>query len=152
MSKRTKTYLLLGVVLVIWGLIGFKVVNTLSPNEEPSIVQKQAVDIPTATIKKDTFTLYANYRDPFLGTLQNPNKKVKRKVSKKTDQPKKNIAYAGLVSQASSGKSMFFVTIDGQQHMMSPNQEVDGVRLLSGNVSKIRVRYNGQHETITLSE
>ena len=152
MSKQTKTYLLLGVVLVIWGVIGFKVVNTLSPNEEPQIVQKQAMDIPKATIKKDTFTLYANYRDPFLGTTQSPKKKIKKTVSKKVDTPKKNIVYSGMVSQSGSGSSLFFVTVDGQQHIMSANQEIEGVRLLSGNASRIRIRYNGMHETITLSE
>ena len=152
MSKQAKTYGLLALVLMIWGVIGFKVVNTLSPDPELPSVQEQVFDAPKTRIKKDTFRLYANYRDPFLGTLPKSQKKAVKKVVKKIEKPKKNIVYDGMVSQSGSGSALFFVTIDGQQHIMSLKQEVEGVRLLKGSAQRVRVRYDGNSQTITLTE
>ncbi len=139
-------------VLIIWGVIGFKVVNTLSPDPEPPALPEQVLDVPKATIKKDTFTLYANYRDPFLGTLPKSKSKPVKKLAKKEEKPQKNIAYAGMVSQSGSSSALFFVTIEGKQHIMSPKQEIDGVRLLQGNAQRIKVRYDGNTQTITQTE
>ena len=71
---------------------------------------------------------------------------------KKTPVAKRAIVYSGSVSQSDSGKTLYFVTIDGQQHIMSPKEEVDNVKLLHGNAGHIKVRYNGITETITLTE
>ncbi|MEM9144225.1 MAG: hypothetical protein AAGA86_14645 [Bacteroidota bacterium] len=153
MSKQTKTYLLLTVVLVIWGLIGFKVAKAISPDEKVPPVQPMTAMVPKATIKKDTFTLWANYRDPFLGTLpkaKRPKKSVARAKPKK-GMPQRNIAYAGSVAEQGTTNRMFFVTIDGQQHIMSKNEVVKEVRLISGTAESIKVRYNGSTKTILLN-
>lgn len=139
-------------VLAIWGVIGFKVVNTLSPDAEPPALREQVFDAPKTTIKKDTFTLYANYRDPFLGTLPKSKKKPTNRVVKKAKKPEKNIVFDGLVSQSGSGSTLFFVTIDGQQHIMSLKQEIEGVRLLKGSAKHISVRYDGNTKSIVLTE
>ncbi len=152
MSKNVRTYVLLGLVLIIWGLIGYKVVKALSPEEEPMPELKPVVFSPQPTTKKDTFSLMADYRDPFLGTLPKTERKpIKKQVAKQPVQ-KRNIVYSGSVSQPNSGNSMFFVSIDGQQHIMSPKEEEDGVKLLSGNGENIKVRYNGITETISRAQ
>ena len=94
----------------------------------------------------------ANYRDPFLGTLPSPPKKVTKQLPKKTPVAKKNIVYSGSVAQSGSGNTMYFVTIDGKQYIMSPNEEMDQVKLLKGTTEHIKVRYNGLVETIALTE
>jgi len=45
---------------------------------------------------------------------------------------------------------MFFVSIDGQQHIMSEKEEIKGVTLLNGSEESITVRYDGRSETILL--
>ncbi|MHA7832357.1 MAG: hypothetical protein ACX93O_14780 [Flagellimonas sp.] len=152
MSKNIKTYLLLGVVLLVWGIIGFKVIKAISKEPELPAVRQPISILPKNIKKRDTFELVANYRDPFLGTLPAKKKKPKKKVIRKEKVEKKNIVYAGLVSRSESGKSMFFVSIDGQQHIMSKKQKIDDVSLVSGNEKSIRVRYNGIMETIARSQ
>jgi hypothetical protein len=150
LSKNLKTYLLLAIVLLIWGIIGFKVVSAISKEPEVPMVEARPTMLPRSIVKKDTFKLVADYRDPFLGTLPKSKKKpVKRTVQKKPV-AKRNIIYSGLVSQTGSGNTMFFVSIDGQQYIMSKSQEIDGVRLLKGNDKNITVRYDGRSETILL--
>lgn len=152
MSKNAKTYVLLGLVLIIWGIIGYKVVKTLSPDEEPLLVSEPVSFEAKPLVKKDTFTLLANYRDPFLGTLPKSERKPSKKQVAKQPVQKRNIVYSGLVSQSGSGNSLFFVTIDGQQHLMSKKEDKDGVQLLSGSEERIKVRYNGITETISRSQ
>lgn len=150
MSKNLKTYLLLGIVLLIWGIIGFKVVKAISKEPEMPVVQPSKRVWRKTVKKKDTFTLLANYRDPFLGTLPVTKKKVVRQAVHKKPRVKRNIVYAGLVSQSKSGESMFFVSIDGRQHMISENQEIQGVKLVKGNEKSITVHYDGHAETILM--
>ena len=142
----------MGLVLIIWGIIGFKVVNTLSPEPQPTVVSEQISLAPKPKVKKDTFSLMANYRDPFLGTLPSRPAKVAKQLPKKTPVVKRNIVYSGSVAQSGSGNTLYFVAIDGKQYIMSPNEEMDQVKLLKGTTGHIKVRYNGIVETIALTE
>ena len=137
--------------MVVWGIIGFKVIKALSKKPENPLVQPQVSIMPKTVKKRDVFSLKANYRDPFLGTLPAPKKKpAKKRVIKKEPVPKRIISYSGLVSQAASDKTMFFISINGKQHIMSKNEAINGVTLLKGNGQQITVRYNGVTETISL--
>jgi len=151
LKKNTKTYLLLGLVLLIWGIIGYKIVNAISKEPEVPILEPSQVVITKKARKKDTFGLMANYRDPFLGTLPTvKKKKVVQPVDKKRQIPKKEIVYSGLVSQSHSDDTMFFVSIEGKQYVMSKGEEINEVTLLKGSELSITVRYDGQSETILL--
>ena len=150
MSKNLRTYLLLALVLLIWGIIGFKVIHAISKDPEMPMVATQPTLIPKSTEKRDTFELAANYRDPFLGTLPLSKKRTVKRAVQKKPISKRNIVYSGLVSQTGSGNTMYFVSIDGQQHIMSKNEEINGVRLLKGNGQHITVHYDGRSETIVL--
>lgn len=152
MSKSVKTYALLALVLIIWGIIGFKVIGALSPEPQPEIVVKQTLKDFKFEKERDTFGLIADYRDPFLGTLPPRKKKTTKESVVKKEVPKKNIVYSGLVSQTGSGNTLYFVSIDGRQYTVSKNEEVDNVRLLRGNEESIKVRYNGITETIFRTE
>lgn len=140
----------MGLVLIVWGIIGFKVVKTLSPQPEAVASFSPTTSFTEPVGKRDTFALLSDYRDPFLGTLPPSQRTPPKKPVPQKAVPKKNIVYSGLVSQ--SDNVMFFVSIDGQQHIMSKNQKIDDVSLLSGNENSIRVRYNGITETIARSQ
>ena len=150
MNKNLKTYLLLGLVILIWGIIGFKVIQAISNEPEVPVVATQPTLIPKSREKRDTFELVANYRDPFLGILPISRKKPVERVVKKKPVSKRNIVYSGLVSQTESGNTMFFVSIEGKQHIMSRNEKINGVTLLKGTGQSITVRYGGRSETILI--
>lgn len=155
MTKNQKTYSLLVVVLAIWGILGFKVINGLGTPEQEVISQE--IDKPFIVqnfTEKEQIEIAANYRDPFLGTQpksEKPKNIVKKKV-KKPKPPKKNISFSGSVAQNNSGERLFFVSINGQQHIMEKRQKIDEVTLLHGNSSSIKVAYPGHTETIHLQK
>ncbi len=141
-------------MLTIWGILGVKIVGTLWPDDQKQPIV-QVTDSPDAVAlqKRDTFVISGNYRDPFLGTLPKSESPTTRKAAKPKPQlPKKNIAYLGSVAQNGAKNRMFFVMIDGQQHIISKNQEVNQVTLLWGNANSIRVKYPGHTQTIALQE
>jgi hypothetical protein len=153
MKSNKKTYILLTLVLIIWGLLAFRIVKTLNPTEENSDpIQITELDIPKVKIKRDTFSIDGNYRDPFLGTSPTPIKKRKVTKSKKIEAPKRNITYQGSVALNDSGDRMFFVSIDGQQHVFEKRKKIDGVTLISGDKKSIKVKYKGHQETLTLQQ
>jgi len=68
MNKKGKTYLLIAVVLGIWGTIGYQVYSKLSPDETPILATNSSISFsPKQEITKDTFSISATHRDPFLG-------------------------------------------------------------------------------------
>ena len=154
MKKNTKTYVLLGIVALIWGIIGYRIISAISSDPEPQTTAVNADFKPLPVQEKETFTILADYRDPFLGTLPKKTaKKVKRSTKPKAPPaPEIAIAYTGFVADKEAKDNIFFVTINGQQHLMSSGNEIDKVKLLSGNASSIKIRYNNKTKTIQLKE
>lgn len=154
MKKEKKTYLLLVIVLAIWGVLGFQIFKAVNPSEDvlPIYANTEKIDIIKPK-KRDTFSLLANYRDPFLGIMPKSNTPKKKKIQpKKEALPEKSIAYTGFITEGKSGNKVFFLTIEGQQQILSKNQEFNGVKLLSGNAEKVRVKSNGKIRNITLTQ
>jgi len=154
MKKNTNTYVLLAAVALIWGTIGYRIISGM--NDEPTPPQgATAVKFkPLPTKEKETFTILAEYRDPFLGTLpKKPAKKVTRSSKPKAaPMPVIQITYTGFVADKDTKQNIFFVSINGTQHLMSPAKEIDKVKLLSGNAKSIRVQYHNKIKTIPLKE
>ncbi|MEO9510717.1 MAG: hypothetical protein ABJN84_03240 [Flavobacteriaceae bacterium] len=149
MSKNVKTYILVGFVLTIWGFIGIKVFRTLSPEPQAPVFAENLNFKPKKVVQKDTFSIVADYRDPFLGTMATSNKKRAKKV-KRPIVKFPNINYTGLITNQNTKGNIFFVTIDGTQFLMQKSNENNGVSLVSGTSKSIRVRYKGIVKTIPL--
>ena len=95
MKTKKKTYLLLVLVVAVWGTIGYKVVSALNP-ELPEIKQQSFVENINFKIdtKVDTFSVKLVNRDPFLGTLL--KKEVKKLVVKYYNETAKEESKGGI--------------------------------------------------------
>lgn len=144
----------MGLVLTVWGILGLRIVRTVNP---PTGVSRTVDDIgefrPVAIKRPDSFDIVADYRDPFLGTL--PRSEVPKKktaVPKKEVLPEKDIRYTGFITENTTGKKIFFLTVDGQQQMLDENGVLNGVTLVSGDAERIKVRYHGKTKSISLTQ
>ncbi|WP_123772405.1 hypothetical protein [Zobellia sp. OII3] len=146
---------MLSLVLIVWGILGFKVVNTISPSveEKPTWTASEKF-FPKPATERDTFSILADYRDPFLGTIpkRKASKKPKIVKSKKKEIPERQISYSGFITESTSGNKIFFVSIDNQQYMMSISDTRNEVKLTAGNKEMVKVRYGGVTKTILLTE
>lgn len=154
MKKNTKTYLLLAVVALIWGTIGYRIISGMNNDPEPEQTMTDVRFKPLPSKEKENFTILADYRDPFLGTL--PKKQVKKVLRsnkpKAPTVPEVTIEYTGFVADKERNQNIFFVTINGRQHIMSVKDEIEKVQLLGGNATSIRIRHNNKTKTIPLNE
>ena len=157
MKKQNKTYLLVAVVIGIWGIIGFKFFGAVNPaTQEMAAVASNEIFVPQQIKEREIFTIAANYRDPFLGTVQAPKRKVKKSTStvvkKKVVVPTKSIQYSGFITDKNSSQKIFFVTVDGHQQMMSVNDTFQEVKLVRGTTNSIKVKYKGSTQNIALTK
>ncbi|UOB17896.1 hypothetical protein [Abyssalbus ytuae] len=154
MKNKRNTYLLLILVIVIWGIIAYKIISSLGNNSTPAgPEQKFEVSFNPKPVKGiDTFSIKANYRDPFLGTVEKPKSVI---VSKpKTTQPPEieiPVSYSGFIKDKKTREKIFFVHINGMQHLMKANKEINGVKLVSGNDKEITVLLNKKRKIIKIS-
>lgn len=155
MNKKRNTYILLAAVLAIWGFIGYRVLRTLNPKQEPSPVMDKSVSFqPEALKKQEAFAVSVHKRDPFLGTITKPKKKTAPKPTVRTEIPPEMevpVYYAGMVKDDKSREKIYFVQIDGMQQLMHINDEINGVKLVRGNEQEITILYNGKRKNIPIN-
>ena len=138
MKNKTFTYILLIVVAIVWYQVFFRVKGSLFGEDEVDI---PAVNQPPmgAPVIRDTFSLLANYRDPFGETKRNLAEEL-NKLQEQPQPPKQKapppsvywppIKYYGLVKKSESKTPLAIVSVDGIQLMVRKGEELfDGIML-----------------------
>lgn len=155
MKNKNKTYILLAIVLGIWGTIGYQIFSKLNPGEEPIVAQNNNVSFtPKKDIKKDTFSINTSHRDPFLGTLYNKSKTATASSSKKTvkDTLKwASIVYKGKISKQQSSNSIYILEINGTQQLLKVGKKYEGITLIKGSKKSIVVSFKGKRKSISVA-
>jgi hypothetical protein len=150
--------------LVIWGLIIYRIFNTVSNNDDNNIAlnntpQKKEAYNDDAIIK-DTTHLLLNYRDPFSlvklkDTAEIPVKKILFKNS--TILPGKPVfnwgflRYAGYIRNPTTKKLVAMVSINGKNEMLIEGQTKQQVKLLKNLRDSIKISYGGKVKFIPMS-
>lgn len=155
MKNKTKTYILIIVVLSIWGAIAFQFSSIFKPDNHNTFTQLPTVQFNPKPIKiRDTFFIPLINRDPFLGTLQF-NTKRKKRIKKKhaTERPlvsNYKIRYHGSIKKKKSNEKVFVVSVDNEQYLLKKGQQVKNITLLKGNASEIVIKLNNKLKKIAL--
>jgi hypothetical protein len=128
MKNKKAVYFVLALILGIWAVILYRVFNFASSSNDNVDVQSSFVPPVLNSNAADTFSIFANYRDPFLGKTETPgeNKKVKIvPIPKKVVEPLKwpAITYGGMIKSRKSNAQLCMVVINGQSNFM---KEGDG--------------------------
>ena len=145
--------MLLVVVLGVWGTIGYKILNGVSP--DLAEITQDNFDVsfnPKTNTEIDTFSIKNIERDPFLGRLSQ-NKKKEKSISrnKATDKVKENeavITYNGLIKKQNNSERVFVININNNQYLLRKGQIADSVKLVRGNEKEITIRYRNKNKTI----
>lgn len=154
MKSKKNIYILLPTVLLVWGLIGYRVFAGLDPDKDMVDSMPMTKEFkPLKLVANNNYTIEANYRDPFLGTLENRvfNKTIPKKVYKQKEEivfPE--ILYKGIFSPGDYSKSVFLILIDGEQEMFKLREIHQEVKLISGDKEKIIVKYKKEKKTYYL--
>lgn len=154
MKSKKNLYILLPGVLIVWGLIAYKIVIGLNPNNEhPTSIKKMDVFKPIKLAQHNGFEISADYRDPFLGSLRND--RLPKAIKRIDPVQQENIVlpeikYKGIFQPADHSKAVFLIEIDGRQEMFKMKETHQEVKLLSGDEEKISIKYKKEKKTYFL--
>lgn len=142
-------YILLPVVVLVWGMLIYKFVAAFSNDNIPELAQHTVTTAPIKTIVRNSFSISKVQRDPFLGNIyQLPKKKVLKKVKKRMVKEViqwPNLYYKGNVADKNGSTSVFMLEIDSQVHLLSMGDTANAILLHSKlSDSVIRVKYKGE--------
>jgi hypothetical protein len=162
MKNKKSTYLLAAAVLIVWGLILYRVFGAMGDNEpdEPSIsapLKKEAYN--DYAIPRDTTHLLLNYRDPFGmvaakdTTSHKHNPAGPAQAAQHIAAPAMNwdfIRYVGYIRNPDSKKLVAMVHLNGTELMMSEGESNGSLKLIKNLRDSIRVNYQGKTKYIPL--
>jgi len=163
MKNKKFTYLLGAVVLLVWGMIIYRIFTAAagSDNATPLLSNREQKEpYNDYALPKDTTRLLLNYRDPFglvkfKDTADIAVKSHRRgKVVLAPAKPAFNwsfIKYSGYIHNPASKKLIALVTVNGKNVMLSEGETKENVRLIKNMRDSIRVSFNGQTKFITKS-
>lgn len=153
MKNKKNIFFLVPAILIIWGLIGYRIYKAVNPLPIETITTNTVDDFkPKKIATTKSYTINAAYRDPFLGTLTS-NIMRKRKVATTVTKPKEQlvfptIVYKGIVSPKTSRKSaVYLVQINGQQNLLKLRSASQEITLISGNGKEIVLEYKKERKT-----
>jgi len=157
MKNKKNIYILLTAVLLVWGILGYRIFLTVNPNNN-----KQQTAVASKSFKPqqlqelETFTINTDYRDPFLGSFsQKKSTKPKKptKVIVKTSKiPFPAIIYKGLVSAKGKQQQIFLINIDGQQYFFMKNNTHKEVKLIQGSSKQVVLRFQGKQQSFAIAK
>jgi len=159
MKNKTLTYGLGVAVLVVWGLILYRVFAYVKTDDSgdgtPVAFTKEPYN--DYAVKKDTSILTLKYRDPF-GLVRAPDTdKVifKHRVPLNAATPKQAfnwdfIKYTGYIRNPETKKLIAILQINGKSAMMAEGEVSDNVKLLKNAQDSVKVRFNGKEKYIVI--
>ena len=160
MKNKKLTYLLGIVVLIVWGLILYRIFSAAGSGDDDQLPVSQAKKkefYNDYTLPKDTTHLLLNYRDPFgLTKVKDTTNIVKAKTKSlgKVEQVMKHmdwsfVKYSGYLRNPGSKKLIAILTIHGKEAMLAEGESEGQVKLLKNMLDSVRISYEGKIRTIT---
>jgi len=160
MKKKTTTYVLGIVVLLIWGLVYRSIRNAVGSDEDDTPIISRALPkdpYNDYTIPKDTTHLLLNYRDPF-GLVKWKDttivtKPVRLSLKPTTPKPAMDwsfIKYSGYIRNPNSKKLVAILTINGKSVMMADGETSDDVKLIKNLRDSVQVSFKGKTKFIVI--
>lgn len=161
MKSKKSIYILLPIVLIIWGMIIYQFFSYT--NSQVIEVQEELPLFVNIDYKEpDTTALDISHRDPFTGKLENAKENIgstrknaanasKMNAESKHEEQTK-IEYKGIVSDVANKKKVFMVIIDNRTFLMKQGDKENEVELINGNRESITIKHKGKKKNILLIE
>lgn len=159
MKNKKNIYVLLPLVLFIWGAVLYQFFSYSNDEELIEVSSGNFNPKPFSIKARDTFSIDVNYRDPFLGKMYkktSPNKESKKYTGKKqikNDTPIvwPSILYKGIVSDSKDKTKVFMLIINGQTFLMKKGDTENDVFLKEGDRESVYVKYKGNLDIVLLN-
>ena len=155
--KNKIIYILLSAVIIIWSAIFYRIFFSLTRTDRISnIIESSSIEKKINKIPSDTFTLFINYRDPFLEKAviaDVSEKKNSRKLSKELKiHPAivwPSVNYSGMIKNKKSNQQLVLIKINGQDNLMRLGDIAAGLKLINIYKDSLEVSFEKEKRIIT---
>ena len=149
MKNKKVVYVLLPIVIIVWGIVFYRIFSVVNPSgAQFTPTSNLSNDLGVENSLVDTFTIIANYRDPFLGKVISSEKHIVGNASiniptKPLVIPKSwpAINYGGMIKIIKSSQQTALVYINGESKMMKMGDVETEVQLLKIYADSIEVMF-----------
>ncbi len=147
LKNKKALYVLFPLTILIWGLVSYKIYIGLKGDDDMGV---EINAVPTLLVPDsgiDTFSVFNNYRDPFLGAVKKPrmNNGLDKNASKpnvsnnnviKPPLPPVNgnwptIQYSGILKNQSNSTSLILLSINGKTYTLKQGDAAEGIKVIS---------------------
>lgn len=159
-NNKAVTYVLLAAVAAIWGWVIFKLVSGGSSDEINNNAFNTNVKTETSNAQLDTFSLIADYRDPFVIKYVSVNdaedlnleedKQKNEKIKPRIDWP--SIKYGGTVKSKTSEKRIALVNIEEKPYLLSVGETAQEVLITAIYSDSLMVKFKSEEKVIVKSK
>lgn len=162
MKNKKLTYFLGLLVVMVWGIIIYRVFDASSGSDDDTVQPVSSTPHKEPyndfAITKDTTHLLLNYRDPF-GLIKQKDTvplSVQRSFHKNIPlipKPAFNwgfIRYSGYIRNPVSKKLITLISINGKNEMLSEGESKDQVKLIKNLRDSIKISFNGKTKFIAI--
>ncbi len=155
MKGNKGVYILLPVVAVVWGLIAYRVVKYVGPgNTEIDPLPVTEVKFEHEKFEGDTFSILANYVDPFLRIEKQyqislddlTNRDTVRSASMKISYQKLPVLlYKGCIRNKKTGKVIAIITVNKTTKNLASEDTFEGLKIIQINSDSVKIRYGNKN-------
>ncbi|MCF8457036.1 MAG: hypothetical protein K9H62_13990 [Bacteroidales bacterium] len=158
MKNKKSIYILLPIVVIVWGLVFYQIYNFLNRDSED-----KGFDMPVFNTQQqeklinDTFNLILDYPDPFIKrqdlpssvSIEQKENKANRSGSKKLNRklPEKKeleIAYKGFIRSKENNSRLEILVIDGKPYFAKKQIEDFGIKIESVWNDSIQISFDNK--------
>lgn len=149
MKDKKITYVLIPVVLLIWGYVAYSIMTFGEEDEDIEPIRIGTI-ISQKADRQEERTLSLNYRDPFL-----KNVRRKRSASVKRTEPKKapekavknidwgNITFNGYIQNKESNKRVGLLNVSGRQVLAANGEAVGDITVMEIRQDSVLLKKEG---------
>lgn len=156
MKNKKLIYILLPLAILIWGAIFYKLFYYASPGEEWITQVSDTAKKTTAILNADTFSILADYRDPFLGNVidrepaqneGNEHTKVREAFTVQAVQWP-DIVYGGMIKNQRSARELALLKINGKESILKTGEMAGGLELLKISKDSVEIKMLKQRKWV----
>lgn len=152
---------MLPIIILVWGFVFYQLFSYFFSSPTYA-TEKVETKIDIDEIKKDTFSIVANYRDPFLGKkireskpivtnyTSRSNTKKRTKPTQVTNQAWPVIHYKGMIKNNNSKKRVGIVDMEGKERLVKEGDVLNEVKFLSIGKTQVKVSFNKEQKIISI--
>jgi hypothetical protein len=157
MKNKKLIYILIPLVVVIWGLIVFRIIKQIHHSQKPEIGNAIYSKGKLSITDNDSSKLILKYRDPFLNGMTRKNyasrsESIFGNNSNLTTVPKPTInfpatKYSGLVTNSKNKHKLGLLKIDNKDFLVQEGDLVSGEKIIKLHADSVIISFKKAKKT-----